>query len=496
MPNVIGLLPATDLIAAHPNGATKITYGPHAYVVIDAAGSATLFAQSDDRKVAAYDGTKPSAALSRIDSDTVTAVNAFLKPFGKVRVYWRAKPGEVPYRWHPLNGTAVSATPRPPRKASTAAPKPRRKATPKPVAAAPSAPVAEAPAPVAAPVATVVTAHPATAPVIETATTWADRFSKRPTAKTVTKTYSIVADVLIPTEDLDTLDSAYRQRLAGQDAHVLITGPRGTAKTRVAQSWGYVNDLEVVIVAGQSIQIADDWFGGVKPTGGGGFDWVWSDAALLIMTGRPCLIVIDELNRPDSAKALNGIMDLLDFRATAKPLNAPHAIRLVPGQMVIATLNEGIEYTATVEIDAAVRDRFSRGGGITMRYTSEAIESRIVRGQVPGIDATEHGPDVSKKLARIGAHQRATVNGKDGDIAYPSGTTLSTRALVGIADKIVTGGLKPTAAIWSVAKATFQPEDMQSIKNLIESQFGPDAAPIDDLADDDDIELMLDAHGV
>ena len=492
MPNVTGLDTAPDLLSRYtPAGITDLPYGRSCVVTVS-GGSATL-ATVSGTTLAVFNGTTARAALNRIDSDTVHAVNAFLKPLGKVKHYWRAKPGEVPYRWHPTDPSLAPT--------SVVAPRPKRVAAPKPAPVAAPVKAEAAPvAPVATPVAPVVptTVHPATMPVIETVRVWSDQYAKRPIAKPVTKTYSLVGDVLIPTVDLDILDAMLRQRNAGDPCHVLITGPRGTAKTKVATQWAFVNDLPVVIVAGQSIQTADDWFGGVKPsTTGAGFEWVWSDAARLILSGQPCLIILDELNRPENERALNGIMDLLDWRATAKPLNAPHAVRLSPGQCVIATLNEGVEYVGTVEIDAAVRDRFSIGGGIRMAYTSEAIETRIIRQQVPGIDATPHGADVAKRLARIGAIQRAKVNGTDGDIAYPSGTTLSTRALVGIASKVVRGGLSPKAAIWAVARATFQPEDEKALGALIESQFGADAAPLvdDTLADDDDIERMLDAEG-
>lgn len=481
MPNVIGLEPATSLLSAYPAGSPQLAYGPHAYVVID-GGLATLSAVSDHRTLATFNGVRAQAALNRIDGDVITAVNAFLKPQGKVKAYWRAKPGENPYRWHPVSGAATPVR-------RTSAPKPTTKATPVTPKPTPVAPVAADPAPIKAPV----VVHPATSPVIETAMTWRDQYTKRPVAKAATKTYSMVGDVLMPSVDLRVLDSIKRQRDAGQPAHGLITGPRGTAKTKVVTQWAFVNDLPVVIVPGQSIQTADDWFGSTLPATSGDkpFEWVWSDAALMIMSGMPCVIILDEINRAENERALNGVMGLLDWRAVAKPLGAPSPVRLSPGQIIIATLNEGIEYTGTVEVDAAVRDRFSTGGGIRMAYTSERIETRILLRQVPTLD-----PVVAKRLALIGAAQRAKVVAADGDESFPSGTTLSTRALVGIGDKIVTGGLSPVEAIWAVARATFQPADEKGLRALIESQFGADAPALnDDLADDDEIDAFLAADG-
>ena len=50
--------------------------------------------------------------------------------------------------------------------------------------------------------------------------------------------------------DMRTLDAMKRKRDAGLPAFGLITGPAGTAKTRLAQAWAFAHDLPVVIVDG------------------------------------------------------------------------------------------------------------------------------------------------------------------------------------------------------------------------------------------------------
>jgi len=488
MPNVTGLSPAPDLLAQHPNGATGLAYGPHCHLSV-AGDTITLFANADGNPLATVTGGKPRARLDRVNGDTVTAVNAFLRPFGKVKTYWRT--GE--YRWHPLNGEATApakGTKRNPAlaPASVVAPRDTVRITLAPAQGHGVTVVEGAPATVEVenllpqqPVAPVAVAHPATTPVVETARTWRDRYSKRPVAKPVTKSYSIVGDVLTPTSDLKVLDAMKRLRDAGKPAFGLVTGPAGTAKTRLAVEWGFANDLPVVVIDGMSIQTAPDWYGGTIQTADGRWEWEWSDAAKMILTGQPCLIVVDELNRPENERALNGIMPLTDWKGTVKPLGAPHALRLAPGQCIIATLNEGIEYVGTVEIDAATRDRF--GWGVRMAYTSEVIESRILRQQVPGLDA-----DVAKRLVRVAAGQRAK---RDDDTLYPSHNVISTRVLVDVANGIVIGGLEPKEALWGAVRSRFWVEDEAALTVLIEAQFGPDAAPSDDLADDDDVEQFM-----
>jgi len=480
VPNVRGLATAPALLRSHPKPGKRVPYGTLCYTEADASGI-RLSQVSDDATLAVVTvvpEASAKAALGRITPDTVAAVNAFLRPYGKVKHYWRTNQ----YRWHPLTGAPVSAP-------ATVAPV---AATPAPVAA----PVAPAPVVPAAPVAPVAASKVSLAD-IETAMTWQSQgFAKKPVIREVGYGYSMVADVLAPTEHVKRLNGLIPRRAAGKAANGLITGPAGTAKTKLAVNWAFTHDLPVVVIEGQSIQTASDWFGALVPNDEAGatsqFRWVWSDAALLIMTGKPCAIVIDELNRPENERALNGVMGLLDWRSNAKPVGAPHAVRLQPGQIVLGTLNEGSEYVGTVEIDKAVRSRFV-GAGVRMGYTSEGIEARIIRQQVPGIDATEHGPEVSRRLARIAHQQRAKVAASDGDQAFPSGTTLDTRAVVSIGESIVLSGLTPREAIMSAVQALMWPEDEDKMNALIESQFGP--APEEIAGSEEDIENMLDASG-
>jgi MoxR-like ATPase len=416
---------------------------------------------------------QPRASLKRIDGDTVTAVNAFLRPFGKVKTYWRT--GE--YRWHPLVGQATK-----PAKVASAP----RKPLVTPAAAPVAAPVQAVPAPVAPVVTPSVPVRIANgvSGVIETVRRWQDTRKKQPVVKPGVKGYVLVDDVLVPGADVRVLDAMKAKRDAGYPAFGLITGPAGTAKTRLAQAWAFTHDLPVVVVDGMSIQTATDWYGMTLPKADGvGFAWEWSDAAKLILTGAPCLIVLDELNRPENERALNGIMPLTDWKATAKPMGAPHALTLSPGQCIIATLNEGVEYVGTVEVDAAVRDRF--GAGVRMDYTVEAVEARILVQQVKDLDK-----DVAKRLVRVAAGQRAK---RDDDTLYPSHNVISTRVLVDAALSITVGGLDAKEALWGALRSRFWPEDFAALTVLIEAQFGPDAVAEDDGddLDEDEVENML-----
>lgn len=481
MPNVKGLDPAPALLSALPAGHV-IQYGPHATVSHD--GTTIRLSSVSGEVIASvtFGATKPriKASLARIDGDTITPVNALLRPYGRVRIYFRT--GE--YRWHPVDGPASKPVgSRPPTNLAPASPV----VTPSVPVVAPSvAPEVTLPVPaVVHPVASTFTVD-----AIETAKRWQDRGGKRPTARPITKTFSIADDVFVPTESLKRFDAMLKRRVAGQPAFGIITGPAGTAKTSLAQAWAFTHDLPVVIVEGQSIQTASDWFGGLVPNHTPGatapFVWEWSDAAKLILTGQPCLVVLDELNRPENERALNGIMGLTDWKATVKHPGMPHAVTLKPGQCVVATLNEGPEYVGTVEVDAAVRNRFSTG--IRMDYATEAVEVRILLKFAPGLEK-----EVAQRLVRVAATQRAK---RDDDTLYPSHNVISPRALVDVAQNITVGGLTAKEALWANLDSVFWPEDRPALTTIIEAQFGPDPVDIDDtLADDDDVDQMMTAQG-
>lgn len=472
MPNVRGLEDAPTLQHRLSQG-RSIPYGTAG--TVSREGDVVVFRSLSQVPVATVDfstGTpRVKVDLARVDGDVVTAVNALIKPFGKVKVYWRT--GE--YRWHPLVGMP-------------SAPGVNRPITVKPVVAPAAPAVVASPAPVAP----VVVPSPVTVavqgPII--VATEKRHTGKQPVIRPVTKSYTEVGDVLIPNDQVDGLEYAWSARAAGEPGAVLITGPAGTAKTRLAEQFAFTKGVPFLKVSAQQMQTATDWYGGFVPNHEPGatspFHWVWSDFANALRRGESMVILVDEINRAADAATLNGLFDILDWTAMVNPTGAPSAVSLPPGILIVATLNEGVEYVGTVEVDRALRDRFS--DGVRMEYSPEVIDARIIRKFVPGIDKTVHGPDVCKRLVRVASVQRA----KRDEDSFPSHSTISTRTLISIAGKIVRHPERtPAAAIWSSARAGFIPEDFDALRIVIESQFGPNPEPSDDLPDDDDVEAML-----
>ena len=486
MPNISGLEPAKVLLGTLREG-HPVPYGRHTQVIrtgqtvsIMALGG-TVIATID------FSGPEPSAKgnVGRINPRNIGPVNVFLSPYGEVKKYWRT--GE--YRWHRADGAMVKA----PSVAKPSVPEvvvptvevePTREAA---RAAKVAAAVVKQAESTSVSISMVPGAHAVTTVFSEK--TWTGK--KQPVVRmNLTKTYSAIGEVLLPTTSARTLERAWNARQAGYERHVLVTGPAGVAKTRLAEQFAFTKGVPFLNVDGASIQTASDWYGSIVPRtdGSEGFEWVWSDFGKVLLRGTPCVVNIDELNRVENERALNGLMTLLAWTAVVHPNGAPQPLSLAPGILIMATLNEGPEFVGTVEVDAALRNRFT--SGVRMDYTSEAIERRVLRQAVPGLDA-----EVARRLIRVAQTQRAK---RDNDMEFPSHNVLSTRVLIGIAQDIVLSG-EPQAevageVIMAAASSSFIKEDERALLTLIEAQFGPAPEVIDDLAEDDDIERMLAAE--
>jgi MoxR-like ATPase len=460
MPNVTGMDPAPTLRGPARGPAP---YGAHAFTTVDADGTVHLVAAASGATLATVTADdRCKVALAAIANPLLaTATNAFVRPYGKVKVYWRAPKGTNPYRWHPVNGA--------PTKPATVA----RERTVRPAApvVTPAAPVAVQPEAQPAPVAV-----PATVQRIES-----EVLPHPVKVKQVTKSITALGDVMVPNDDHATLETAWSIRSTGAPAAVIVTGPAGTAKTRLIAEFAASKGVGLIKVDAGTIQMATDWYGTMVQDAAGQWTWEWSDLALAVMRGTPCIILIDEINRTESARAQAGIFGLLDWTRQVKPTGAPHSLRLPAGIMFAATLNEGPEYVGTVEVDAALRDRFA--WGVRMSYTAEVIETRVLMKAAPTLDK-----DVAKRLVRVATTQRAK---RMDDTLYPSGNVISTRVLIDIALAITVANREPSAAIWAAVRGRFWVEDEPALRVAIEAQFGPTPEPITDLPDDDDLEQML-----
>lgn len=87
-----------------------------------------------------------------------------------------------------------------------------------------------------------------------------------------------------------------------------------------------------------------------------------------------CVIHLEEINRPEHPKALNMLFSILsdDRQVWMDELGL---LRVAPGVVFFATLNEGDEFIGTELLDAALRDRFYL---MLMDYLPNEVEREIL----------------------------------------------------------------------------------------------------------------------
>jgi hypothetical protein len=450
----IPALPTGHDILKRGKAATGVAhnYGPGSCrVMLNADGSVVL--TNDRTRVVAStlaDGTY-KVVTAQVNPANIGYVNRFIADWGKVERNWRSKEyfvrsGMTEALMAEVEQVEAIPTPAKPVKAE------RIKPTPAPVVEPVTAPVVTvAPVPVVATLPVSVTeAIPAPAKPIKV---------KR---KTIAGQEMVVLDrIALKVRHYNDLHDAWDARQNGDTASVIVTGPSGTSKTLMVQAFAAELGVPFVKVDGGKIRTADDWFGGLKQDHATGqWHFRWNPFGQALKSGVKCVVLLDEANRAETAAALNAVLGLLDDTKQVWVPDAGEYVTLPDGLLVVVTANIGAEYVGTQEMDAAVLQRL--GIGVRLDYLTPAVETEVL------LDITSCDKDLAKKLVAMANHQRPL---KDDMMAFPSGTGISTRMLVGIADRITKKGRDARDVIDSAFEAQFKVEDMTALTIVVDTYF-------------------------
>lgn len=137
--------------------------------------------------------------------------------------------------------------------------------------------------------------------------------------------------------------------------NILIKGRHGMGKSELARQLSAINSLAYNPIPIGSLQETGQLMGRYELLGG---ETKFVEGKFVQAVRVPnSLIHLEELNRPESPKALNDLFPLLDDgRATMHEQLGE--VRVALGVVFVATLNEGFEYTGIDPLDAALEDRF------------------------------------------------------------------------------------------------------------------------------------------
>lgn len=228
----------------------------------------------------------------------------------------------------------------------------------------------------------------------------------------------------MPTGMRPYVEAIARSASAGSIEHIRMVGPAGCGKTEAALQVAAIAGMDAFVMDCSIVREPRDWFGSRTVNAG---SLAWRDSAFVRAVQRGnTVIVLDEANRA-SLTVGNALLPLLDRRRASLVEERGSVVRVAPGTIFIATMNEGAGYTGTSPMDAALRDRFPRVLEFTYLPEPEEVSLLVARTGVGRVDA--------ERLVEIATRTRSTTAG-----VSPFSVTLSTRQLLAAAADLVTAG--------------------------------------------------------
>ncbi len=158
-----------------------------------------------------------------------------------------------------------------------------------------------------------------------------------------------------------------------------------------------------------------------------------------------CVIILDEPNRCHP-EVLNTNFALWDWRRAAWVPDLRQMIRVAPGVVFFACMNEGAEYIGTNPMDKAIRERFGRT--IRLTWPPMKVEAKIL------VKRTGCEQEIADKLAKFARDVRRNPK---------VGCTPSTRQLLVAAQDVVEGLPIQEAVMYAIINDLDENTDRQAL---------------------------------
>jgi nitric oxide reductase NorQ protein len=230
------------------------------------------------------------------------------------------------------------------------------------------------------------------------------------------------------TPDLMGVADMLNQARQASPQNALLAGPTGAGKTEFAIQLAARHGLKVMVMDCANIREARDFFG-QKGASNGCTYFRKSQFWLAVERGN-CVILLDEFNRA-ADHVRNSLMPLLDHRRQSFVEEVGETLKVGPGTVFIATMNEGLDYSGTHTTDKAMKDRFIRR--IELSYLPEDKEIQVLLDKAPGLNKND-----ARKLVELANVVRSKATGFGGTLSE----TISTRRLIAAAQDFVQMGVQ------------------------------------------------------
>ncbi|GAH27466.1 unnamed protein product, partial [marine sediment metagenome] len=154
--------------------------------------------------------------------------------------------------------------------------------------------------------------------------------------------------------------------------NILVKAQHGMGKSELARQLAAINNLDYNPIPIGSLQETGQLLGRYELTAG---ETKFVEGKFVTAVRTPnSLIHLEELNRPESPKALNDLFPILDD-GRAIVHEQLGEVKVALGVVFVATLNEGFEYTGIDPLDAALEDRFHI---INLGYLPPQLETTLI----------------------------------------------------------------------------------------------------------------------
>lgn len=227
-------------------------------------------------------------------------------------------------------------------------------------------------------------------------------------------------------ENVDRLFKTIQAASDRAPQNVRLVGPHGCGKTELAIQYAARYNRPLLIMDCANLREARDWFG-YKSAKDGTVFWHESQFVKAVESGNH-VILLDELNRA-TPHVLNTLLPLLDARRFTYLEERGAVIKVGPGTVFCASMNEGAGYTGTSAVDLALADRFPRV--VELSYLGEKDEINLLMRRT-GINA-----DIAGRLVQTANKVRADSMGINASMSK----AISTRQLLAAAHDFVLGGV-------------------------------------------------------
>lgn len=193
-------------------------------------------------------------------------------------------------------------------------------------------------------------------------------------------------------------------------ANLLITGRPGGGKTTLAIEFAAKFNRPAVVIDFGVLQEPQQLFQTTRLIQGSGDSMITDIRETGFVKGletKDCIVVMDEINRPENERVLNVLMPLLDGRRSAWIEDLRRRVYVADNVIFVATLNEGNLFCGITSIDLALRDRFRE---VFLDYLPAEAEAKVleVKTGIPKIIANSlaefayavrNTPAISKKIS-------------------------------------------------------------------------------------------------